>query len=102
MMQPEKSCRFSRAGFARIYHAKDFGSLIRFNLRSAPPPDLFRGFIGSSHQTLWFCEIRRTKALRGIEDAKSRTKWISDHRAFPNCDVERGHKYLAPPCCIRP
>ena len=39
-------------------------------------------------------------ALRGIEDAKSRTKWISDYRAFPNCDVERGHEYFASLRCI--
>jgi hypothetical protein len=38
---------------------------------------------------LWFCEVRRAMALRGTEDAKYRTKWISDYRAFPNCDVER-------------
>ncbi len=57
----------------------------------------FEDFIGSSHQALWFCEVRSSMALRGIEDAKSRTKWISDYRAFPNCDVEWGHEYLAPP-----
>jgi hypothetical protein len=51
--------------------------------------------IGSSHQTLRFCEVGRTKALRGIEDAESRTKWISDYRAFPNSDVERGDEDLA-------
>jgi hypothetical protein len=45
-------------------------------------------------------EVLRAKALRGIEDAKSRTKWISDYRAFPNCDVERGQEYLASLRCI--
>ena len=58
------------------------------------------GFIGSSPQTLWFCEVRWTKALRGIEDAKSRTKWISDYRALPDRDIERGHEYLASLRCV--
>jgi hypothetical protein len=45
-------------------------------------------------------EVGRTKTFRNIEDAESSTKWISDHRAFPDCDVERGHKYLASLRCI--
>ena len=54
---------------------------------------LFRGFACSSRQALPFCEVGRTKTFRGIEDAKSRTKWISEYRALPDCDVERGHDY---------
>jgi hypothetical protein len=54
-------------------------------------------FRGSSAR---FCEVRRTKTLRNIEDAKSRTKWISDYRAFPNRDIEWDHEYLAPLRCV--
>jgi hypothetical protein len=73
---------------------------IRCGPRHALQPGLSRGFIGLSHQTLWFCEVWRTKTLRGIEDAKPGTKWISDYRAFPNSDVERGHEDLASLRCI--
>ncbi len=93
-MQPKQPCSFSHAGFAGVTRSENLCTLIRFSLRLAA------SFAGSSAQDIkpcrwWFCEVRRTKAIGGIEGEKSRTKWISDYRAFPNCDVERSHEYLA-------
>jgi hypothetical protein len=94
----EHKGRFSRTGLYLNLSCRDFGPLIWFDLRFAASCAGYR----SSLQILWlwFCEVRRAKALRIIKDAKSRTKWISDYRAFPNCDVERGHQYLATLCYI--
>jgi hypothetical protein len=71
-----------------------------FNLRLAPSHPALFAFNRLITSILRFCEVWRTKALRGIEDAKSRAKWVSDYRTFPNGDIERGHEDLASLRCV--
>ncbi|TMD69077.1 MAG: hypothetical protein E6I91_02990 [Chloroflexi bacterium] len=37
-------------------------------------------------------QVKWTRSLRHIKNAQPRAKWVSDHRAFPNRNIERLNK----------